>query len=177
MSIRNTYKLAGSGYTARSTQKLDDRFKVLQYSKDKPKISKPDILRFARIIGATSRYFHDSAIPKIYAERLYVRWIENSLKGYADECFMVMRGGRLAGLITLKIKEAAGYIDLIGVGENYQGIGLGGVLASRSIEYFKSKNIKNIFVVTEGENLQANIFYQKNGFITQNVELVYHKHF
>jgi len=176
VSLRNTYKFSSS-IVARAV-KPDNRFKILQYTKDRPKIARSDILGLAKVIGSTSRYFHDINIPKNLAHHLYVKWIENSLDDkYADESFCVLLKNKLIGLATLRIKDGDGFIDLLSVNSAYQGRGLGSILVRRAVEYCKNKKVNNIFVVTEGENLAANIFYQKRGFIINKIELAYHKHF
>lgn len=175
-SLRNTYKFSSA--TADRAVKLDNRFKILPNSKDKPKVARSDILSLAKVIGSTSRYFHDKNIPKSRAHRLYVKWIENSLDdNYADESFCLLLKNKLIGLATVKIKDGDGFIDLLGVNRAYQNMGLGSILARRAVNYLKNQKINDIFVITEGENLAANIFYQKRGFIINKIELVYHKHF
>jgi len=43
------------------------------------------------------------------------------------------------------------------------------------LEWFTSRQIDPVFVVTQGRNVGAQAFYQRNGFITHSVELWYHK--
>ena len=131
----------------------------------------------ADIIGSTSRYFKDKQIPREKAMEIYVTWINNSIYNrYANESFFIMKGDKLTGLVTLKVKDNNGCIDLIGVHNDFQGLGLGKLLLQRGIQYFVDGGAGGIFVVSEGENIPATAFYQKTGFVINKVELVYHRH-
>jgi len=137
--------------------------------------SDDDIRAMAENIGMISRYFRDRRIPREDAIRLYVAWIRNSLfHGYADKAFLILRDGRMAGIVTLKIKDGTGMIDLIGVLPSFQGRGLGRLLLTRAVQWLRSTGVSDIAVVTEGEDIGANVFYQRNGFIIRNFESVFH---
>ncbi|MCK4325580.1 GNAT family N-acetyltransferase [bacterium] len=177
MTIRNTYKLPLSYYAKKEVNCSD--FNIIQGSKTLIKFKCEDIKNMAYILASTSRYFKDKLIPREKSLDLYVNWINNSIyEHYADEFFLITtKNNKLIGLITLKIKNNSGFIDLIGVHNDFQGLGFGKILLQKGSQYFISSNIDDIFVVTEGENIPANVFYQKNNFIIDKVELVYHKHF
>ncbi len=182
INIRNTYKLhkdvlRGERVASKLPGKLEAS--VIKHSVGKTIFSDGSIVKMASIIGSASRYFQDQLISRQNAEAIYVAWLKNSLyNGYADEVFTIATSTQeLAGFISLKIKNGYGHIDLIGVHDEYQNKGLGGVLMAKAVEYFNSRNIKEIYVATEGENIKANIFYQRKGFVIDRVQLVYHKHF
>lgn len=176
ISIRSTYR-----YTNQSQPKtitIPEGFILKTGQQKAGAINPSDILEIAGVLGNTSRYFKDKKINPEKSLQLYTTWIENSIfRGYANECLLLMEGNRLAGIHTLKIKNNTGYVDLIGVCNNYQGMGLGKVLLYKGIEWLQKQNVEKIEVVTEAENIPAIVFYQKNGFIVDNIELIYHKHF
>jgi len=174
ISIRSTYKL--SLKNSFFEPKIPEGFQVLKNSEKHVKVTDEEMLSVAKLIGNTSRYFKDNNLPREKSISLYITWIKNSLyRGYADEAFVILKDRDLAGMITLKIKPEGGYIDLIGIKEGFQNKGLGQVLFQRGVEYLLGKNIKSMYTVTEGENIIANRFYQKNGFILEDLKLVYHK--
>ena len=78
--------------------------------------------------------------------------------------------------MTLKVKDGIGDIDLIGVLSAFQGKGFGSFLLLQAVSSFQSNNIRDIVVVTEGENIPANALYQLNGFVLSSVALAYHRH-
>ena len=176
ISIRSTYKY--SNPSQQKTRMVPDGFLLKTGKQKADSIAPSDIIKIAEILGNTSRYFKDKKIPHEKSLQLYATWIQNSIfNGYADESLILMKDNCLAGIHTLKIKNGIGYIDLIGICHEYQNIGLGKVLLQKGIEWLQKQNVKQIEVVTEAENIPATAFYQKNGFVISNIELIYHKHF
>ena len=173
MTIRNTYALSKD---ARIEQRLlTNAFRLCSPSDFVA--SDQEIQEMAIVLSDTSRYHHDRLIPPKDALDLYVTWIRNSLyHGYASDSFLILHEGHLVGLVTLKVKDGRGSIDLIGVLPVHQGSGLGSYLLCQAIRTFQASGIQDIVVVTEGENIQANAFYQRKGFVLQDVALVYHTH-
>ncbi len=82
----------------------------------------------------------------------------------------------IAGILSLKKDQDKFFIDLLGVNSNYRRFGLASVLLSKAIEWASSFD-GSIYSYTQGENIIANRFYQKNGFITKGFKLIYHKIF
>lgn len=174
-SIRATYQYAGDRVSNETTVPENLTFSAMSHGLSP--IAADGIRSMAAIIGATSHYWHDQAISREAVITLYSTWIINSLyRGYADEVFIILEGKILAGLVTIKIKDDAGSIDLVGVKENYRDRGLGKMLLMKAIWYLQNKGVHDIRVVTEAENIAATVFYQKNGFRPCHIEAVYHKH-
>lgn len=178
ISIRSIYKMLPVHELKTTQDDLID-FQIIQNSKSSEKFNPGDIENMARIIGSTSRYFKDEFIPQEKSLKLYAEWLNNSIYNhYADEVFSIVgKDGKLIGIITLKIKNNTGFLDLLGIHNDFQGQGLGKILLQKGIQYFFDKNIKEIIAVVGGENIPINIFYQKNNFITTQTDLIYHKHF
>ncbi|MDQ5951320.1 MAG: dTDP-4-amino-4,6-dideoxy-D-galactose acyltransferase [Patescibacteria group bacterium] len=126
-------------------------------------------------VAQFSRYFLDTKLGEESAFKLYHQWIENSLNGYADKVFCAVEGNVPLGIITLKNKEDGWYIDLLSVSCLAQGRGIGTALIKTALNSIDDQ--RQIFVVTETENIPANRFYQQNGFRSSSLQVVYHKHY
>jgi len=175
ISIRTSYHLE---FKEKVVPKKEKNITIKEFGESGESVSKDDIRQLSDIIGKKSRYFKDPDVPRQIGKRIYFEWLNNSLfKGYADTVFLLYKKKEIAGLVSLKKQKEKGYIDLIGVKDNFQNKGFGTLLVGKAISTFIDYGINDIYVITEGENLQANYFYQKNGFRIQNVELVYHKHY
>lgn len=128
-------------------------------------------------IAEKGRYSKDSLIPKDKALTIYKEWINNSINhDFADEIILVLLKEKIAGMITLKIVDSKGSIDLIIVDPSFQRRGIGNVLLFETRKYLMNNDIKEIVVETEGENIGANKFYQRNGFLLHDFRFVFHKH-
>ncbi len=177
ISIRNTYKLNLNSYLKKNIGDCPKGYKILARSESIKLLQNKHIAQLADPIYKTSRYSRDELLEKNKSRDIYTTWVSNSLFGnYANEAFLVFYQSSALGMITLKIKGETGFIDLLGVIKQYQNKGLATYLLKKAVDYFKTRNINDILVTTEGENIPANAFYQKNNFILQKVELVYHKH-
>jgi len=173
ISIRNTYK-----YTQNEGQieVLPDEYSISPYDPTYP-MSDHDIKKLAYTIGKETRYFKDPFIPESKSTALYIQWVKNSLyHGLAAKCFIAWHGETPIGICTVKIKDSHGEIDLLGVLSQFQKKNIGKQLLFSAIHYLELQGTKKITVVTAGENIKSNIFFQKNGFVIESVELVYHKH-
>lgn len=179
ISTRVTYRLLNLDNYKKKSENIHKGYSIVRNSERKFDLKPENTEEIAQVIGSTSRYFKDKLIKPKKSLEIYTRWIENSLYNhYANESFLVTaKNNELIGLVTLKVKGKNGFIDLIGIREEFQKFGLGKVLLYEGVRYFMKNNIEDIFVITEGENVVANAFYQKNGFVVCDFDLVYHKHF
>lgn len=175
LSSRATYRLRTHKKTIPT--KLPPGFEFFKASNKVPQWTNASIKKMAMVIGSTSRYFRDPELPPKKSLELYCQWIHNSLyEGYADACFCITKNDELVGLITVKIKGDCGYIDLLGVVPQWHNLGLGSILMKHALQFLNKSKISTVKVVTEAENIPATAFYQKIGFVVENMELVYHKH-
>jgi dTDP-4-amino-4,6-dideoxy-D-galactose acyltransferase len=125
--------------------------------------------------GEYSRFKVDKNIGNEHFTALYHKWIENSIaRKNASEVFVYKLNNQIAGLITLSESDAGGSIGLIGVDKNVRGQGIGQKLVKASHQYFSSKNIDYMTVVTQKANIPACRFYEICGFKIIKVENVYH---
>jgi len=177
IDINNVYIHTPKNHTTEALQKIPSGFSMIDFSNNPPIISKESIKKLSIIIGNTGRYHADPKIHKSISNKIYIDWLHNSLfNNYADKIFAIIKDSDMLAVITLKIKDGSGHIDLIGVQDEYQKNGFGKILISNALNFFKNNNISEIFVSTQGSNITANAFYQKNGFIIHKTELIYHKH-
>lgn len=173
-SIRSYYKLNIKKYTTSEINNSN-----IHFINDKLnfKFLDKDILKLSNTIWETSRFFHDKLISRNKSELIYKTWISNILsRKYWDWWYVLIKNNKIAWIISLNIKGNVGYIDLLGVTEDFQWKWYWKDLLLKWIIFLLSKKVKNIIVITEWENINANNFYQKNNFTLDKIELVYHKH-
>ncbi|MBU4486134.1 MAG: GNAT family N-acetyltransferase [Candidatus Delongbacteria bacterium] len=125
--------------------------------------------------GKYSRYKNDQKLPAGSYERLYRRWIENSVnKTIADNVFVYRFNNQTAGMVTLKIKSNHGEIGIFAVDGSIQGHGIGSRLIKHCENYLISKGINLIEVATQKRNAAACNFYEKNGYKIKKSLNYYH---
>lgn len=132
------------------------------------------IQKISREIEKVSRFYKDIKL-RSKTRSLYTKWIHNSLfNGYADDCLVVRKKGKIIGFVTIKIiDDNCVGIDLIGVDGKHQAKGMG----SKLIDQIKSKyKYYDIEVGTEAENKNALKFYINNEFEITDYQVVFHKH-
>lgn len=134
-----------------------------------------DLLHLALVSGRYSRFKLDKSLPVGSYERLYSRWIEQSVKGaLASEVFCYMVEGIPRGLITLDNKNDIGTIGLVAIHEDFQHRGIGSAMMRHVIHYSKEKQIEKLIVATQLDNVPACRLYEKSGFIVESVTDVWH---
>lgn len=124
-----------------------------------------------------SRYFYDGkfAIDKI--NKFYASWIEKAVKGSFDhECYCLFDKNKPIGFCSIRYNSQEQVsIGLFGVDKDYSGKGIGKMLLQKVANEMLVKGIKEITVVTQGRNYQAQRLYQSAGFRTLTTQLWYHK--
>jgi len=178
------------GTKSKYGQKLDRPSEILISSTDVKIISSfsgeseifgdGDIDAYSTLIetlSKVSRYYKDPAISKNYSKKIYKAWFFNSLfNGYADEVLVAQYNQLNVGFMSLKISNKTALIDLVVVDPRYQNLSIGAILLSHAKQHLQDLGINYITVETEAENIAANRFYQKNGFLSEDFTLVLHKH-
>ena len=155
--------------------KYNDRIEsncILQFTGDNPD---EDLYSLALISGQCSRYKLDSRFPEGSYERLYSRWIENSVSGQiADAVLFYEENGHKIGMTTLSINGKNASIGLIAVDEKVQGKGIGTKLILASEQWLYDRGIDTLYVATQKNNIQGCNFYHKLGFSCVAVTNIYH---
>ncbi len=173
ISLRSSFE-----YIQRSDENVlpPDGFSVTAFTKDQT-IQTEDIKKLALTIGEVNRYFKDKDIPMEKSLEIYMQWINNSLyHGFATRCFIARNNDQSIGICTVRVKEKSGEIDLFGIVPEYQNRKIGKYMLQQALDYLRSKHVGTISVVTAGENTKANSFFERNNFVLQRLDLVYHKH-
>lgn len=126
---------------------------------------KSDLLKLKKLTSglySTTRITNDPLISKERANKYYMKWIENSVKGSAADSVLVWEEkGKILGYVTLQKK---GQIPLIGVSEKARGRGIGKELIYAALATFKSWGLENVKIETQVANIPALRVYQACGF-------------
>ena len=107
-----------------------------------------------------SRFYNDPFFTSAEAEKLYRKWIGNSLRDRACRTFLIEG----CGFITCKKQNNNGDIALIGVVPEKQGKGIGRSLVYHALSWFKRKKVDTLTVRTQTNNVRAMNFYLGLGF-------------
>ncbi len=139
-----------------------------------------DIEKLKKIAGeiyTLSRYYFDQNFNQKKVKEFYEGWLEKGIRGqYDDYCFIIEIDNRAVAFTTVKENgDGTADIGIVGVDNNYSGRSIGTILLKKVIEELKKKNLSVLRVVTQGRNYPAQRLYQKSGFITNQMELWYHK--
>ncbi|HAZ10648.1 MAG TPA: hypothetical protein DCY56_06045 [Candidatus Omnitrophica bacterium] len=128
-------------------------------------------------LSETSRFAFDRNFALSSVHALYKTWLLNSLNGSAANKVFMVKDIRLQepiGLVTCKNNSHHGEIVLIVVKDEYRGMSLGGALLNKSFHYFAQQGVSEVMVTTHGRTIDAQRFYQKNGFLTYSVVVSFH---
>ena len=132
----------------------------------------------ARVSHLDSRFYYDSIFPKSQCDALYETWIQKSCSGYADAVMVAELDGQPVGYVSCHLlDQSKGQIGLFGIRADLQGEGLGRRLINESLRWFWMQDRKEVMVVTQGRNINAQRLYQKCDFLTRSVQLWYHRWF
>lgn len=131
----------------------------------------------AREIYRDTRFYYDAHFPRPLCDSLYETWIKRSCEGYADVVLVAELDREPVGYVSCHLngEPRTGRIGLVGVANRAQGRGVGRTLILGSLEWFLKQGVKEISVVTQGRNCAAQRLYQRCSFVTQAVQLWYHK--
>lgn len=137
-----------------------------------------DLRPIAAINHRDSRFYHDGGFPLERCDELYSTWIEKSCAGFAEAVLVSAPAGVAVGYLSCHLRDTGiGQIGLVGVSSGCQGKGLGKQLLDESLRWFAAVGVDRVAVVTQGRNIAAQRLYQRMGFITESVQLWYHKWF
>jgi len=138
----------------------------------------PALRAMAKLSHRDSRFYYDGRFSRSRCDALYTTWIEKSCNGYANIVFVSEIGGVPAGYVSCHLaKQARAQIGLLGVHGNFWGKGIGEGLLNESLRWFAEQGAKRVAVVTQGRNCSAQRLYERCGFVTQSVQLWYHRWF
>src|SRR5688500_4549940 len=138
----------------------------------------PSLREIAGVSHRDSRFYSDPNFPLPLVDELYRTWIEKSCLGYAAAVLVAEHEGRAVGYITCHLDgQGIGRIGLLGVSSVAQGQGIGTKLVASALGWFEAQAVGKVTVVTQGRNVSAQRLYQRCGFITESLQLWYHRWF
>lgn len=137
--------------------------------------SEPILEDLALASGQFSRFRTDPRMPKGVFRDLYLTWIRRSVLGeIADVVLVVRRGGTIAGMVTVALKEDQAVIGLLAVSEAHRGQGLGGLLMQSAEQWALEHGVSSMQVATQGANAAACALYTGSGYTVIQEQAVYH---
>ena len=156
-------------------KKLPGQFSVHHVVPYQGDVDNPDLLALAYAVGRESRFYQDPNLPRDAYEKVYGAWMNNSIKGdIADSVFVITDDDKIAGMVTVGIKNNRGDVGLLAVAEGYRGEGLGQKLMAQACHYFTEKGLGVAQVVTQRSNTAACALYERCGFALEKTEYFYH---
>jgi dTDP-4-amino-4,6-dideoxy-D-galactose acyltransferase len=136
----------------------------------------PALKAIARRSHRDSRFFFDGRFPEDRCEDLFETWIERSCSGWAQAVFVAEVDGAASGYCACHLDDrGVGSIGLIAIADSAQGRGLGTGLVGAALSFFTKQGATRAQVVTQARNVPAQRLYQKMGFLTDSIQLWYHK--
>jgi dTDP-4-amino-4,6-dideoxy-D-galactose acyltransferase len=138
----------------------------------------PALRSIAKVSFRITRFYNDPNFPSELCDALYETWIEKSCTRIDETVLVAENQKDPIGFISCKfVDQNQGEIGLVGVQPDWQGKGLGQELISESLSWFSDKGVSLVKVVTQGRNSQAQRLYQRCGFLTDTIQIWYHKWF
>lgn len=136
------------------------------------------VLDLALAAGVNSRFARDPVFAPHYG-RLYRRWLDNgfsaqeagqgSVLGYVE-------GGECRGFVSVSFKAALGKIELMAVDPRHRRQGIAESLLDAAGSWAFGRGVREMRVVTQGENVGACALYESVGFRKVSSTYIYHLH-
>jgi len=127
----------------------------------------PMLESMSRGLFRDSRFYNDPFFTYEEADKLFRKWIENSLRNRTGRTFLIENCGFI---ICNKIKNK-GNIVLIGVVSDMEGKGIGRSLVYKALDWFKTKGVDAVTVRTQTNNIRAMNFYLGIGFKIKHIDI------
>ena len=122
-----------------------------------------------------SRFFKDNNFNSLRVKEMYKIWVYKYANSELGKVFVFREQNKILGYIIVSIENICfGKIELIGVSENHRGQRVGDKLINMSIEWFISRGVNIVSVVTQGSNISAMKLYSRNNFLPSEVNCWYH---
>jgi len=100
----------------------------------------------------------------------WVQMVEHHLKKQEALGFVALKDGQVVGFIIGEIKgegfglEQSGWIEVVGVLPRQMGIGIGQALAKKLFEFFKKKEIYDVYTAVRWDAVDMLSFFKSLGF-------------
>lgn len=160
-------------YSLKGFPRYEKNSNVMVWDKDRGVTD--DLLHLALVSGKYSRFRLDARFPAGSYERLYSRWIEQSVNHcVASEVFCYMEDDAPRGMVTLKRMADVSTVGLVAIHENCQHRGIGSAMMRHVIRFAQEHDCGKLSVTTQLENVSACKLYEKVGFQVESVTDVWH---
>ena len=138
----------------------------------------PALRAIARVSHRSSRFYADANFPVERVSALYETWIEASCHGDADHVLVAEHEHRPVGYSALHLdQDGKGRIGILGVSEESRQKGIGCRLVNEALLWLTERDVREVSVVTQGRNCEAQRLYQRCGFLSHSVQCWYHRWF
>ena len=145
---------------------------VKEYEFNTPSVR---VVKLGLIAGQFSRFRLDKNFMNREFEKLYTRWITDSVsQKIALKTLVALSGQETTGIITLGEKDGYADIGLVAVDSRFSGIGIGTDLVQYAENFAYNLNFNTIKVVTQLQNRPACNLYEKCNFKSESITNVYH---
>lgn len=135
---------------------------------------RPGLGDLAPYLAQVSRFSADPHFGAEAARRLFETWL---LKEAAVTLVNPTAHG-IGGCVMGNIEpDGTGVISLLAVAPESRHQGLGLALCTSALQWFSDQGCTHARVVTQGHNVASQRIYQKAGFLTQSVDVWFHKWF
>jgi len=137
----------------------------------------PAVERVAREMGKVSRFALDPQFPRGASGKMYTIWMRKINQSMDGIVLIGVLNNQIAGFVACEKQKQVGRIALVGVHSAFQRRGTGYSLLSAALHWFSKQDCTVVRVSTQGRNLASQRLYQKSGFHTASVSLIYHRWF
>lgn len=140
-----------------------------------------DVLGIIDNLYKHGRFYADLELNNEDVNKLYKQWITNEIRNNQIDVVGIEVNSKVVGFVSCKYinnnetNKEEGIISLVGIDKTYQGMGIGKQLMKSVLYYYKKKNIDEIYVGTQIDNLSALNFYIANGFRITSSTNSFHK--
>jgi ribosomal protein S18 acetylase RimI-like enzyme len=136
----------------------------------------PALISLARKSHRDSRFFSDGNFAVERCEALYEEWIRKGCQSGSEAVLVAVKDQQPVGYCVCSAsQDGVGNIGLIAVDPRWRRARLGGALVASALDHFRAAEMRVATVVTQGRNIASQRLYQKHGFVTQSIQLWYHR--
>ncbi|MEA4811396.1 MAG: GNAT family N-acetyltransferase [Anaerolineaceae bacterium] len=122
-----------------------------------------------------TRFYTDTHFERARCDELYATWIEKSVRDPGQKVYIYKPEREALGYISTYCTENHSVVGLVGIAPVCQGKGIGSKLLQRALAGLEEEGSAKAEVVTQGSNIKAIQFYEKNGFKIKSIETWFHK--
>lgn len=135
----------------------------------------PELIDLGKQSGNYSRFTKDKHFPPGTFEKMYKEWINNAFSAeQSDAIFILEDEFKMFGFATVFFNEEDAEIVLIAIDPEYRNKGYGKMLVDHISGYVYARNYRNLYVVTQLQNIEACKLYEHCGFTAIKKEYIYH---